>query len=100
METPESMAPHDRLPAAVFARLHHQGQPLTVVKLQQAYAGEAAALGRQLFARLGLDPASPLLVLPAEGGPLLDQGGAGPLYNDFLSTNTDAVSQQRWEPLG
>lgn len=100
METPESMAPHTHLPAAVFARLQHQGQPLTVVKLQEAYTGEAAALGPQLAASLGLDPAAPLLVLPAEGGPLLDQGGAAQLYNDFLSTNTDAVSQQRWQPLG
>ena len=100
METPDSMAPHVHIPAAVFAHLQHQGQSLTVVKLQEAYAGEAAALSQQLSSALGLEASAPLLVLPAEGGPLLDQGGAAELYHDFLSTVTDAVSQQRWQPLG
>lgn len=94
------MAPHFQVPPAVYARLQHEGQPLTVVKLQEAYAGDPAALQQRLAEALGLDAAAPLLVLPTEGRPLLDQGGAEQRYNAFLSTNTDAVSEQRWLPLG
>lgn len=92
------MAPHATIPPAVFARISHQGQELTVVKLQEAYRGDAGAL-EQLPARLGLPATAPLLVLPTEGGPLLARANAEQLYNDYLSTNTAAVAEQTWQPL-
>ncbi|WP_139925944.1 hypothetical protein [Hymenobacter sp. DG01] len=86
-------------PAGVFAQIEHKGQNLTVVKLQEAYADDPATLLHQLTAALGLSPAALLLVLPSEGKPLLGEGPAEDLYNDFLSTNTAAVVEQTWQPL-
>lgn len=86
-------------PAGVYAHIEHQGQRLTVVKLQEAYASDPATLLHQLTAALGLSPAALLLVLPTEGDPLLGQGPAEELYHDYLSTNTAAVVEQTWQPL-
>ena len=86
-------------PAGVFARIEHHGQPLTVVKLQESYVQQPAALEPFLRQRLDLPAEALLLVLPSEGGPLLGQGPAEQLYNDFLSKNTAAVVEQPWQPL-
>lgn len=87
-------------PAAVFARIEHQGQLLTVVKLQETPPQlDVETLRQQLTSALGLSPTDLLLVLPTEGAPVLGQGPAEQLYNDFLSTNTAAVVEQTWEPL-
>ncbi|MCB2378126.1 hypothetical protein LGH70_11065 [Hymenobacter sp. BT635] len=93
------MEPNPIIPAGVFARIEHQGQPLTVVKIQEVYEGDAAQLQRELSTALHLSPNAPLLVLPIEGGPLINQGQAEQLYNDFLSTNTAAVAEQPWQPI-
>ncbi|WP_045687871.1 hypothetical protein [Hymenobacter sp. AT01-02] len=88
-------------PAAVFARIEHNGQHLTVVKLQQTEGPlNTSALQQHLTTALGLAPNALLLVLPTEGGPVLGQGPAEQLYNDYLSTNTAAVVEQTWQPLG
>jgi hypothetical protein len=86
-------------PAGVVAHIEHRGQHLTVVKLQEAYVQQPAALQQYLTNRLGLSADALLLVLPTEGAPLLGQGAAEELYNDFLSTNTAAVVEQPWQPL-
>lgn len=86
-------------PAGVFAHIEHEGQRLTVVKLQEAYIQQPAALEQYLRNRLGLSADDLLLVLPTEGAPLLGQGSAEQLYNHFLSTNTAAVVEQPWQPL-
>ncbi|TGE10335.1 hypothetical protein [Hymenobacter fodinae] len=57
------------------------------------------ALEQYLRNRLGLSADALLLVLPTEGAPLLGQGPAEQLYNDFLSKNTAAVVEQPWQPL-
>ncbi|OON69073.1 hypothetical protein B0919_10205 [Hymenobacter sp. CRA2] len=93
------MAPHATVPPAVFARIDHAGQPLTVVKLQEAYTGDNSQLGPQLAAALGLSADALLLVLPTEGQPLIGQGRAEQVYNEYLSTNTAAVAEQTWQPL-
>lgn len=87
-------------PAGVFAHIEHHGQHLTVVKLQEAYVNNPDALQQELSTALGLAPDALLLVLPTEGGPLLGQGPAEQLYNNYLSTNTAAVVEQTWQPLG
>ncbi|SFP83276.1 hypothetical protein [Hymenobacter arizonensis] len=86
-------------PAGVFAAVEHRGQQLTVVKLQETSVRQPAALEPFLRERLGLPADALLLVLPSEGAPLLGQGPAEQLYNDFLSTNTAAVVEQPWQPL-
>ncbi|MET4106538.1 hypothetical protein [Hymenobacter sp. UYP22] len=86
-------------PAGVYAHIEHQGQRVTVVKLQEAFLTEASTLESQLRSALGLAAHELLLVLPTEGAPLLGQGPAEQIYNDFLSTNTAAVVEQRWLPL-
>jgi hypothetical protein len=86
-------------PMGVFANIEHKGQHLTVVKLQEAYVHNPDALRQQLTSALGLRPDALLLILPSEGAPLLGQGPAEDLYNNFLSTNTAAVVEQRWQPL-
>jgi hypothetical protein len=86
-------------PAGVVAHIEHNGQHLTVVKLQEAYIQKPAALEQYLLNRLGLPADALLLVLPSEGAPLLGQGAAEQLYNDFLSKNTAAVAEQPWQPL-
>jgi hypothetical protein len=86
-------------PAGVVAQIEHNNQHLTVVKLQEAYVQQPAALEQYLLNRLGLPADALLLVLPSEGGPLLGQGAAEELYNNFLSTNTAAVVEQPWKPL-
>lgn len=86
-------------PAGVVAHIEHEGQQLTVVKLQEAYVQQPTALGQYLRNRLGLSSDGRLLVLPSEGAPLLGQGPAEQLYNHFLSTNTAAVVEQPWQPL-
>ncbi|SNC74968.1 hypothetical protein SAMN06265337_2638 [Hymenobacter gelipurpurascens] len=86
-------------PAGVVAQIEHDGQHLTVVKLQEAYIQQPAALEQYLRNRLGLSSDALLLVLPSEGAPLLDQSPAEQLYNHFLSTNTAAVVEQPWQPL-
>ena len=93
------MEPNPIIPAGVFARIEHQGQALTVVKIQEAYQGDVAHLHQELSTALELGPDAPLLVLPIEGPPLLSQGQAEQLYNDYLSTNTAAVAEQRWQPI-
>ncbi|TGE22946.1 hypothetical protein [Hymenobacter metallicola] len=93
------MEPNPIIPAGVFARIEHNGQPLTVVKIQESYEGDVARLQQELSAALGLGGQEALLVLPTEGRPLVDQGGAEQLYNDFLSTNTAAVAEQTWQPV-
>ncbi|TGD78969.1 hypothetical protein [Hymenobacter wooponensis] len=87
-------------PAGVVAHIEHNGQHLTVVKLQEAYVQHPDALQQQLTSLLGMAPDALLLVLPSEGKPLLGQGPAEQLYNDFLSKNTAAVVEQPWQPLG
>ncbi|QJX45832.1 hypothetical protein HMJ29_02320 [Hymenobacter taeanensis] len=87
-------------PAGVFAHIEHEGQHLTVVKLQEAYVHNPEALQQQLTQELGLASNALLLVLPSEGKPLLGQGPAEELYNNFLSKNTAAVVEQPWQPLG
>jgi hypothetical protein len=86
-------------PAGVFAHIEHNGQQLTVVKLQETYVQQPAALETFLRQRLGLPSEALLLVLPSEGAPLLGQGAPEQLYNDFLSKNTAAVVEQPWQPL-
>ncbi|UOQ78184.1 hypothetical protein MUN84_06210 [Hymenobacter sp. 5516J-16] len=86
-------------PTGVFARIEHEGQHLTVVKLQEANQPDLPALQQRLTTALGLAPDALLLVLPTEGQPLLGQGPAEQLYNHYLSTNTAAVVEQPWQPL-
>lgn len=86
-------------PAGVYAQINHDGQHVTVVKLQEATLPAHGALESQLRAALGLAPEALLLVLPTEGEPLLGQGPPEQVYNNFLSTNTAAVVEQRWLPL-
>lgn len=93
------MEPNPIIPAGVFARIEHKGQPLTVVKIQEAYEGDVAHLQQELSKALQLGPNAALLVLPIEGRPLVSQGQAEQLYNDFLSTNTAAVVEQTWQPI-
>ncbi|UOQ72116.1 hypothetical protein [Hymenobacter cellulosilyticus] len=61
------MEPNPIIPAGVFARIEHQGQPLTVVKIQEAYQGDVSQLQRELSTALELAPGAALLVLPIEG---------------------------------
>lgn len=93
------MEPNPLIPAGVFARIEHQGQPLTVVKIQEAYEGDVNQLQQELRTALALGPGAALLVLPIEGRPLLSQNQAEQLYNDYLSTNTAAVAEQPWQPI-
>ncbi|UOQ52897.1 hypothetical protein [Hymenobacter cellulosivorans] len=93
------MEPNPIIPAGVFARIEHQGQHLTVVKIQEAYPGDVAHLQQELSSALQLGPEAALLVLPIEGPPIISQGRAEQLYNDYLSTNTAAVAEQTWQPI-
>ncbi|GAA4375617.1 hypothetical protein [Hymenobacter koreensis] len=93
------MEPNTTIPTAVYAHINHEGQHLTVVKIQEAFSGSPQTLRQRLHAILQLAPGTSLLVLPTEGGPLLNERGAEEAYNSYLSTNTSAVADQPWQPL-
>jgi hypothetical protein len=93
------MEPFTTIPAGVGTRIEQDGQSVIVVKLQEAYRGVPEALQQHLTSHLGLPDDALLLVLPTEGQPLIGRGRAQELYNKYLSTNTDAVSETTWKPL-
>lgn len=84
-------------PTGVFTQIEQDGQTITVVKLQDA--ATPPELHQALSQGLGLGANAPLLVLRSEGGAVLDHGQAEALYNKYLSTKTDAVSEVTWKTL-
>jgi hypothetical protein len=62
-------------PAGVFARIEHDGQQVTVVKIQDGLPASTPELRQELTRRLHLAPQELLLVLRSNGSEL-EQGPA------------------------
>jgi len=68
-------------PAGVFARIEHDGQQVTVVKIQDELPASTPELRQELTRRLHLAPQV------RSNGSELEQGPAQDLYDKYLSTN-------------
>jgi hypothetical protein len=86
-------------PAGVYTQIQQDDQVVTVVKLQDGLPNAPTEQRQQLMNRLQLTPNDLLLILQSDGSEP-DQGTAQQLYEQYLSTNTAAVADVTWQPIG